>query len=146
MADPAFALEEYKNCRQQILDDIKWMDHLEIYSVGAVAAVYVFMFAQTKPILVELLSFIPPLIVLAGALRTSALDKTIFVLNNYLEEIEKRESAIGYTGYYRDHRSFVMKASRYLVWGVLIVLTFGFQGLLYFVGPFWIERVQPCQF
>jgi hypothetical protein len=132
-------LEEYKSCRQQIIENIRWMDQLEIYSVGAVAAVYVFIFTQTKPILIELLSFIPPFIVLAGALRTAAIDRTIGVLNNYIVEVEKKNPEIGFTRFYRQHRSWVMKSSRYTVWGVLLVLTFGFEFIALWLGPFWLR-------
>ena len=133
------AIEEFKSCKQQILEDIKWMDQIEIYSVGAIAAVYVFAFTQAKPLLIEFICFIPPFIALAGALRTLALDQTIRVLNDYLVSIEGSNSTIGYTGYYRKHRSFVMKASRYVVWGTLLLLTFGFEYLVIRHGAFWTK-------
>jgi hypothetical protein len=132
-------LEEYKTCKQQIVEDIKWMDQLEIYTVGAVAAVYVFAFSQTKPLLVELLSLIPPFILLAGALRTAALDSTIGVLNDYIVNIEDKNPQIGFTRFYRDNRSFVMKGSRYLVWATLLLLTIGFEILVLRNGPFWTK-------
>jgi len=132
------SVEEYKSCKQQLIEDIKWMDQLEVYTVGAVAAVYVFVFSQAKPVLAEILCFIPPFIALAGALRTVALDQTIKVLNDYIVEVEKKNPEIGFTTFYRRHRSFVMKASRYTVWSILLILTFGFQFLVVWRGAFWI--------
>ena len=41
------SVEEYKSCKQHIVEDIKWMDQLEVYTVGAVAAVYVFVFSES---------------------------------------------------------------------------------------------------
>jgi hypothetical protein len=137
LKDNPLALEEYKICKQQIIEDIKWMDQLEIYTVGAVAAVYVFTFTQAKPILVEFLCFIPLFIVLAGALRTAALDRTIGVLNDYIVQILEKNPEIGFTKFYRKNRSFVMKASRYAVWGILIGLTLLFEVLVLRFGAFW---------
>ncbi len=131
------SIEEYKSCKQHIVEDIKWMDQLEVYTVGAVAAVYVFVFSQAKPTLAVLLCFIPPFIVLAGALRTLALDKTIGVLNDYVVELERKNPEIGFTTFYRKNRSFVMKGSRYAVWSVLLILTFGFPILVLWHGVFW---------
>ncbi len=144
MSTPQLALEEYKSCRQQILEDIKWMDQLEIYAVGAVAAVYVFIFTQTRPVLIELLSLIPPFIVLAGALRTSALDKTIGVLNDYLARQEEQYPEIGFTTYYRANRSPIMKTSRYIVWGVLLFLSIGFELIVLWLGAFWLTGSFSC--
>jgi hypothetical protein len=140
--DDQLALEEYKICKQQIIEDIKWMDQLEIYTVGAVAAVYVFAFTQAKPsILVELLCAIPPFIALAGALRTAALDRTIGVINDYVVQIEEKNPQIGFTKFYRRNRSFVMKASRYAVWGLLLLLTFGFELFVFRHGAFWTKGI-----
>ena|SRR5712692_1870363 len=132
-------IEEYKFCKEHILENIRWMDKLEVYVVGAVAAVYVFIFSQTGAILAEFLSLIPFTIVLLGALRTIAIDQTIRVLNNYIEDIETKNPEIGFTGYYRTSRSFAMKSSRYAVWGMLLVLTLFFQILALSKGPFWLR-------
>jgi hypothetical protein len=137
--DDELTLEEYKNCRQQILEDIKWMDQLEIYTFGAVAAVFVFIFTQKEPVLTKALIVIPFVISVVGAMRTWALDKTIFVLNNYLQDVEKRHPVIGYTQYYRDNRSQIMKNSRIFVWGVLPVFTFVLALVVWCSGPFWIK-------
>ena len=32
-----------------------------------------------------------------------------------------------------------MKLSRYVVWGILLFLTFGFQFVVFAVGPFWLK-------
>jgi hypothetical protein len=139
-----FVLEEYKSCRQQILEDIKWMDQLEIYCFGAVAAVYVFVFTQTQPVLIRVLMLIPLAIAMAGAMRTLALDKTIGILNDYLEQIEKKHPEIGFTTYYRANRSAVMKASRYMVWGFLPIVTLVFGLVVWICGPFWLKGAAPC--
>ena len=132
-------LEEFKACKQHIIENIKWMDQLEIYTVGAVAVVYVFIFAQTKPLLIEALSLIRPFIALAGALRTVAIDRTIGILNDYLLRVESCHKSIQFTSFYRTNRSFVMRSSRYAVWGVLLMITFGFEILIFYVGAFWLK-------
>ncbi|MEA2974589.1 MAG: hypothetical protein QOF19_109 [Alphaproteobacteria bacterium] len=138
-------LEEYKNCKQQILEDIKWMDQLEVYVVGAVATVYVFVFAQKEPTLAKLISIIPLFVVCAGALRTAALDSTIGVLNDYLVKIEKQHTDVGYTQFYRLSRSPTMKTSRYIVWGTLLFLSISFAFVTFFWGPFWLNQAAPCR-
>ena len=137
-------LEEYKNCRQQILEDIKWMDQLEIYCFGAVAAIYVFILTQKQPVLIKVLMFLPFAIAMVGAVRTWALDKTIGTLNDYLEQIEKKHPEIGFTAFYRANRSPVMKASRYMVWPVLPIVTLVFGLVVLICGPFWLKGAPLC--
>jgi hypothetical protein len=52
-------IEEYKSCRQLLADDIKWMDQLEIYTVGGIAAVYVFMFTLKARELTNWVALVP---------------------------------------------------------------------------------------
>ncbi|MGP9810078.1 hypothetical protein ACTZWT_01050 [Rhodopseudomonas sp. NSM] len=134
----ALLLEEYKSCRQLLADDIKWMDQLEIYTVGAVAAVYVFMFTLKANEFTTWVALVPPTICMAAALRTVAIDRTIRVINDYLENIEKLHPEIGYTTFYRKTRSPTMRHSRQYVWTLLIAATCGGYIYVRVKGPFWL--------
>jgi hypothetical protein len=122
--DDPLAVEEYKICRQQIVENIKAMDALEIYTVGAVSAIYVFMFSQTNALIIKSASVMPFLISSLAALRFIALDRTIGLLNDYLVIREASAKTIGWIGHYRAHRTPYMRQSRNIVWLLLVGLTF----------------------
>jgi hypothetical protein len=137
-AVPPLAIEEYKFCKQLIMEDIKWMDQLEVWVVAAIAAVYLFIFTQAKSGLVIYLIFVPFLLAGAGMLRTTALDRTIGVLNDYIVILEKKyPDQIGFTGFYRRKRSLIMRISRRIVWWGLLLGTGTILAVTLYRGPFW---------
>lgn len=139
-SEEALRTEEYKVCKQQILENIKAMDQLEIYSVGAIAGVFVFALSQSDKNIVVLAVMLACLIALLGFLRFWALDSTIGVLNDYVQGLEKQIEKIGWTTFYREKRTTFMSWSRWIVWCVLLFLTFSFQLIVLCKGPFWVAK------
>ncbi|MGB7258342.1 MAG: hypothetical protein WBD48_09725 [Pseudolabrys sp.] len=131
-------IEEYKACRQLLADDIKWMDHLEIYTAGGIAAVYVFMFTLKAGEFTTWVALVPCVISFAAMLRTVAIDRTIGVINDYLITLERKYPEIGYTSFYRNNRRLTMRYSRIYVWFLLIGATIGIYLTVRIKGPFWI--------
>jgi hypothetical protein len=80
------------------------------------------------------------LIALLGFFRFLALDKTIGVLNDYIQKTEQSSDKIGWTAFYRDKRTVWMACSRWFVWSVLLFLTCFFAGVVLCKGPFWIAE------
>ncbi len=134
-------IEEYKFCKQQIMENIKIMNQIEIYVIGAIAAVYVFAIAQRDIAVATSAVAIASLIALLGAVRVRALDQTIRVLNDYVQKIEKNELDIGWTSFYRQKRSRYMNWSRIVLWVSLVLLTIGCAIFVMVFGPFWIKPI-----
>jgi len=137
MSNPLL-IEEYKSCRQQLAENIKWMDQLEVYTVGAIAAIYVFMFTLKRSEFVTWVAMVPWILVLAAGLRTAAIDKTIGVINDYLAQLERAKPEIGFTTFYRNNRKPMMRYSRYYAWFLMFVITLGVYGATVISGPFWL--------
>jgi hypothetical protein len=135
-------IEEYKICKQQILDNIKSMDQLEIYSVGAIAAVFVFALSQTHAVVITFAIALSFLIASLGFVRFAALDKMIGILNDYVQTVEESTKEIGWTKYYRTKRTQYMKWSRYIVWAVLLGVTTSFLIIVLRYGPFWVVKTN----
>ncbi|MEA2991111.1 MAG: hypothetical protein QOD40_31 [Alphaproteobacteria bacterium] len=131
-------LEEYKSCRMQILENIKWMDKLEVYTAGGIAAIYVFMFTLKKSEFVTWVAMVPFILSLAAMLRSLAIDRTIKVINDYLVHLESKYPEIGFTTFYRRNRFPMMKFSRQYVWILLIGTTTAVYGVVRIFGPFWL--------
>ena len=131
-------IEEYKSCRQLLADDIKWMDQLEIYTAGGIAATYVFMFTLKAGEFTTWVALVPCVICFAAMLRTIAIDRTIGVINDYLVSIEERYPEIGYTKFYRKNRRPTMRHSRQYVWSILLLATSGIYFAVRIKGPFWL--------
>ena len=134
-----YSIEEYKSCKQQISDAIKAMDQIEIFVVGAIAAVYVYMFTQAAAELVIPVLLIPVFLAVAGGLRTWALDDTIGLFNDYMQRVERENPNINFTIFYRANRTKKMKWSRYIVWGFLLSGTVSMAIFTYVKGPIWIK-------
>ncbi|WP_047310070.1 hypothetical protein [Rhodopseudomonas palustris] len=139
--DSGLKQEEYKICKQQVLENIKAMDQLEVYAVGAIAAIFVFALTQTERLIVVLAISTAFMVVVYGFVRFKALDHVIGVLNDYVEKLEDDSSnSIGWTKYYRGNRSPYMRHSRHLVWYFLGVSIFFLDLYLIACGPFWIPK------
>ena len=131
-------IEEYKSCRQHLAENIKWMDQLEVYTAGAIAAIYVFMFTLKRAEFVTWVAMVPWILVLAAGLRTAAIDKHLGVINDYLAQLEQANPEIGFTTFYRQNRKPMMKYSRYYTWFLMLLITFGVYGVTVISGPFWL--------
>jgi hypothetical protein len=129
-------IEEYKSCRDLIARNIDIIERTEVYAVGAAAASATFSLAATDSLLSDATCWIPLAISLLGLIRYIGIDSTIHKINNYLEEVERKYPLLGWTRSYRKQNKWkILKATRYVIWGVSVAASIGFAGYTLVVRP-----------
>lgn len=86
-------LEEYKALREEIMQHIREIYRTELICAVAVGVTYTWLLLHKESILIRLIYFIPPVILLVGALRCFALIRQIKTVSEYFICIE--EAAFG---------------------------------------------------
>lgn len=124
-------LEQYKMLKTEIMSHVEETRKLEIYSIGAIAAIYSwFITRSTLPSRAWLIALLIPLL---GGLRTYTLYKRIGLLSEYLREIENKifkdeNKLIGWERYFHSKSLLVYKKqgipfSSIVFWVSLLVVT-----------------------
>ena len=125
-------IEEYKSCRDLIKTNIDIMEKLEVYSIGAIAAVTTFALSKDNSTVEGVAIWLPLVITVAGFIRFLGVDSTIGKINDYLKGIEGSYGSLGWTSFYRrSARVKMLKFSRYLVWAILFAFSLSLPAYRY---------------
>lgn len=127
-----FLIEEYKSRTQEIQDLMREARQLELYSAGAVAAVYAW-FATVK--LANTWAWFLPLIVpVLGLIRSWAFYERIRQIAAYVRKIEshiltEENQPPGWESWYTGIREHGLTPSGFLFWIVLVMVCLCFPFL-----------------
>jgi hypothetical protein len=124
-----FYIEEYKTLKAELLANVEESIKLEIYALGATAAVYAWLVSQE--ICKVIIWFLPFILCLFGSIRSYALIRRVEHIAKYIsEEIEKKNDCPGWETYFRDNKKTLLSATVYIFWLGLLFITI--------VAPFFL--------
>jgi hypothetical protein len=136
MSIDTFLIEEYKSRTQEIQDLMKEARQLELYSAGAVAALYSWF--ATAELSNNLAWYLPLIIPVLGLIRSWALYERVRQIAEYVLEIEsfflrEAENPQGWEHWYARVRKHGLTPSGILFWVLLVAVCLIFP-LLYAGG------------
>jgi hypothetical protein len=90
MIDPKqFSIEQYKQLRDEIIQYVREIFQTEIYGGIAVASVYTWLLSHKHDLLVRAVWFIPPCLILIGAVHCLMLTFRIKHIGRFLKHLEQ---------------------------------------------------------
>jgi hypothetical protein len=128
------SLEDFKSCRELLVENIRIMERNETAVVAAVGATITFGVASADPLFTAHLVILPTIIVL-GYLRFLGLRHVIHLADEFTLKIEAN-LPIGWATYYRAKSTGLLGRSRHAFWGVLALLAMFYLGFCIRCGPF----------
>ena len=131
------SVENFKVCRELIVENIRIMERNETYVVGAVAAIIGFGIAQQDRTIFIIHALVAAVVVALGALRFAGLHHVIQLGDEYSRIVEKElATKVRWATYYQEHTHGTLGKSRLAFWIVLGLLIAFYLGYCICHGPF----------
>jgi|tagenome__1003787_1003787.scaffolds.fasta_scaffold20988451_7 hypothetical protein len=120
-ASPDLSAEEYRHCRELLLENVRSMDRNEIYTLGAVAVTMVFSLTATNPAVAIGSAMIPLALSYMARLRYMGIGIMTRTLNTFMVRMVKANPSISWTTFERSAKAGkFLRENRVFFWYVLM--------------------------